>query len=100
MIKHIVMFKLKECQVPGENIKNARLLKTLLDDLINHIPEIVSLEVGINISPRPTAYDLVLVSEFRNEDDLETYRTHPKHVEFIESNRKIKGTTAVVDYEF
>ncbi len=100
MIKHIVMFKLKECKIPGENIKNVRQLKKMLDDLINHIPEIKSMEVGINISSKPTAYDLVLVSEFANEDDLETYRVHPKHVEFVEFNKQFKEAAVVVDYEY
>ncbi|MCD4680300.1 MAG: Dabb family protein [Bacteroidales bacterium] len=100
MIKHIVMFKLRECKIPGENINNARQLKKMLDDLVNHIPELKSMEVGINVSSRPTAYDLVLVSEFLNEADLGTYRVHPRHVKVIEFVKQVSETSVVVDYEF
>jgi len=100
MIKHIVMFKLKKCEIPGDKIRAARKIKEKLEELPNHISELISMEAGINISQRPTAYDLVLLSEFKNEDDLETYRTHPKHVEVVEFIKKHKESTAVVDFEF
>lgn len=93
------MFKLNECKIPGEKITNARKLKKMLEDLIEHIPELKSMEVGINISTRPTAYDLILISEFKSEDDLDTYRVHPKHQEVIEFVKKVSKTSAVVDYE-
>jgi hypothetical protein len=99
MIKHIVMFKLKPCEIPGDKIRAMRKIKGMLEDLLNHIPELKSMEVGINISVRPSAYDFALVSTFNNEQDLETYRVHPKHVEVVEYILKHKESTVVVDYE-
>ena len=94
------MFKLRKCEIPGDKIRASRKIKEKLEALVDHIPELKSMEVGINISPRPTAYDLVLVSEFENEEDFETYRIHPKHLEVVEFIKKVSEMSAVVDYEF
>lgn len=65
MIRHIIMFKLKD--LGTENIKNQKLkeLKKMIDELGIKIPEIVSIEAGINFSTRDVAYDLVLNSVFK-----------------------------------
>jgi hypothetical protein len=99
MIKHIVMFKLKKCEIPGDKIRASRSIKEKLEELPAFIPELKMMEVGINISTRDTAYDLVLVSEFDNEKDLETYRVHPKHVEVVDYILKHKDAAVVVDFE-
>ncbi|MGD2033714.1 MAG: Dabb family protein [Bacteroidales bacterium] len=97
MIKHIVMFKL-----PNNNRKeqNVLELKDKLDGLNNKIPEIKSLETGVNISPRSSAFDLVLITEFNNQDDLDRYRVHPDHQGILAFLDEIKEDAIVVDYEF
>jgi hypothetical protein len=99
MIKHIVMFKLRKCEIPGDKIRASRRIKEKLEKLVNYIPELKSMEVGINISLRKTAYDLVLVSEFMNEADLETYRNHPEHIKIVEYIKKVSEKSVVVDYQ-
>jgi len=96
MIKHIVMFKLLR-----ENKEmNLQKLKDNLDSLKNKIPEIKFLETGLNISSRISAFDLVLITEFNNLDDLDKYRVHPDHQETLELLEEIKEEIIVVDYEF
>ena len=48
MVKHIVMWKLKE-EAEGKTKKeNAEIIKSSLESLKNKISEIVEIEVGIN----------------------------------------------------
>lgn len=94
MLKHIVMFKMKE-----EAAGRIEELKKELDALKNKIPEIRGFEVGFNISRSETSYDLVLVSEFRSKEDLEAYRIHPEHQKIIELLSQVCSERRVVDYE-
>lgn len=100
MIRHIIMFKLKD--LGTENIKNQKLkeLKKMIDELGIKIPEIVSIEAGINFSTRDVAYDLVLNSVFKTREDLQKYVIHPDHQEVVKFLKDIKSVSAVVDFEF
>ena len=97
MIKHIVFLKSKE--------KDAIVKRNIIEEVtekLNTLPSIISeissLEVGINFSDRDSAYDLALVTSFKNESDLNTYRFHKDHLKVIEYIKQNKLQTAVVDY--
>lgn len=94
MIKHIVMFSLKESD------KDVEKLERKLFDLKNFIPEIVHIETGRNFSKRKVAYDLVLITEFNSEEDLQTYIDHPEHQKVVEYINEVNEKLAVVDYKF
>ena len=98
MLKHIVIFKLK---ASSENEKKERvvMLKNYLEKLPPLIPEIKYYEVGINISTSLNAFDLVLISEFKNADGLETYRKHSEHQKVVDFINEIKENIVVADYE-
>jgi len=98
MIKHIVMFKLHDKNNNKE--ENIKKLKDKLDKLKNKIPEIKHLETGINISLRTSAFDLVLITEFNNQDDLDKYRIHPDHQDVLVFLETVKEEVIVVDYQF
>ena len=98
MIKHIVMWKLKETD-PIEKLEQCQTLKTKLETLKTTIPEIVQIEVGININPAETAFDVALYSLFVTEADLETYQKHPEHLKVREFVHSIISERHVVDYE-
>ncbi|MBA7709106.1 hypothetical protein ES703_118016 [subsurface metagenome] len=91
------MFKLRNEKKNKE--LNTRKLKDKLDNLKNKIPEIRHLETGINLSASPSAYDLVLITEFTTMNDLDTYRINPYHQELISYLETIKDKAVVVDYE-
>jgi hypothetical protein len=94
------MFKLKE--FGSDDIKKQTLteLKKIINELQGKIPEIVFIEAGINISPRENAYDIVLTSDFKTEEDLKKYSIHPEHIKLVEFLKEIKLSSVVVDYEF
>lgn len=94
MVKHIVMWKFNE----GEH-DNMLLFRDRLLALKGRIPEIRSLEVGININPSDRSFDAVLVSEFDNMEDLKSYSVNPLHVEVSEFCKTIRSASHSVDYE-
>ncbi|EMS73955.1 Dabb family protein [Ruminiclostridium cellobioparum] len=99
MIKHIVMWKLKDFAEGKDKIENAKFIKTSLEELRNRIKQIKFLEVGININNSEQAYDAVLYSEFENVEDLNFYKNHPEHLKVSEFCSKVRSARVVTDYE-
>ncbi|MCF8227836.1 MAG: Dabb family protein [Bacteroidales bacterium] len=99
MIKHIVMVKLKEFSSTQEKLDNAGKFKTMLEDLVELVPDLKAMEVGLNFNEKPSAYDVVLISEFESKEGLDNYRVHPEHVKVLDFLKQIMDKTAVVDYE-
>jgi hypothetical protein len=75
-------------------------LKDNLDSLKNKIPQVVNLETGKNISTSPSAFDLVLVTDFKNNDDLQAYRIHPAHQDVLKIIKETTDEVIVVDYSY
>ncbi len=99
MIKHIVLWKLKD-QIEGTSkIENALKIITQLEDLKNHIPEIVQIEAGRNFNSSEVAYDVALYSTFVSKEDLEKYQQHPDHVKVASFINSVVDERVVVDYE-
>jgi Stress responsive A/B Barrel Domain len=97
MIKHIIMFRFHDPKWKDENLQK---VAQLIVDLKKSIPSLMHIEAGINISQRDVAYDIVLVSDFKTEDDLEAYRSHPEHIKLIEFLRTTEYDRTVVDYKY
>jgi hypothetical protein len=95
MVKHIVFFKLED-----NSYENKETIRYMILNLKDKISVIKGFEVGINFSQEQRAYDLALVSDFENEEDLQVYATHPLHVEVVEYLKSKNTTTKVVDYRY
>jgi hypothetical protein len=100
MLRHVVMWRLKGSVEGRTKEQNAIRAKELLDLLPYRIKQIKKLEVGINVGDAPTSYDLVLIVDFANILDLQTYQSHPEHVKVAEYIQRIISAGAVVDYEY
>ncbi|MDN5304370.1 MAG: hypothetical protein PWP46_1254 [Fusobacteriaceae bacterium] len=101
MVKHVVMWVLKETARGNTKDENAFILKAELENLKNEISEIKKLEVGINNDEYSDKnFDVVLITEFESFEDLDKYKVHPKHVEIIDLVREIVKDRACVDYEY
>jgi hypothetical protein len=98
MIKHIVLWKLKDHARGKSKLENASELKTVLESLNDKIEAIYKIEVGININGSDVAYDVALYSEFESLDDLEKYQKHPEHVKIVNFVSEIRQQRVVVDY--
>jgi hypothetical protein len=93
------MFKLLETPDGKQKETNKMEVKKRLEGLPAKIDVIRSMEVGINVVAQARAFDIVLVSTFDNLEDLEIYRVHPAHQEFVDYVGQIREQTASVDYE-
>ena len=69
MVKHIVMWKIKDGFNKDEIYEQ---IKEKVLSLKEFIPEIKHIEVGRNITASINAYDVVLYSEFGSKEDLDT----------------------------
>ena len=99
MIKHVVMWKLKDFAEDADKDRNAKRMKIELEVLKNTIPQIFHLEVGINFLESEAAYDVVLFSVFKNEKDLEIYQNHSDHRAVAKFIGKVQESRVVVDYK-
>ena len=95
MIKHIVMWKLKD----NNKEENAKKIKTMLEGLKSEIKEIEEIEVGININKSDASMDVCLVSVFKSLEDLDIYQNHEKHVKVATFVREVSKERKVADFE-
>lgn len=98
MLKHIVLFKLKDHAEGASKEQNAKRMIEMLHALRGVIPQIRLLEAGANVAPAVGAYDVAIYSEFRDEQDLAAYAQHPEHLKVVEFVKKIVENRVVVDY--
>lgn len=95
MTKHIVIFKFRG--TPEERLATARLFKQKLDELPTVVPQLKSIEVGININPAE-ANDLVLTAVADSLEDVAVYSAHPAHVAAVAAVKERIEARACVDY--
>lgn len=100
MIRHIAFFRLADDIPADQRTDMLKEVKLKLEALPALIPEILSLEIGINFAFDPKAADLSLLSKFDDRNALHTYQVHPAHKAFMEWNRNKCPKFSVVDYEF
>jgi hypothetical protein len=98
VIKHIVLWKLKDFAEGADKHQNARKIETMLLGLKERIPQLKEIEVGINVLPSDASYDVALYSSFNNEHDLEIYQKHPEHLKVAEFVSAVRENRVVVDY--
>ena len=98
MVKHIVLFKLKD-EAPAEaRLAAMNAFKAAIEALPVKIPFIRSIEVGLNINPAET-WSIALYSEFDSLDDVRRYVVHPDHVAAGKLLAEVRESRACVDYE-
>ncbi|MCX6245798.1 MAG: Dabb family protein [Bacteroidetes bacterium] len=100
MIRHIVMFRLREYTTPEEKQKAIEALRNELLSMRKKIGVIRDFEVGVNFTMVDSAFDLVINSSFESHDALKAYQVHPDHQAFILFNKDYSVKKAIIDYEF
>jgi len=95
MIKHVVMWKFNDGVSDADKLEMKRRLEALLDT----VPTLRKIEVGLDISGKPAAMDMVLCTEFQSLEDLQAYAVHPEHRKVVEFVKPLVCDRAVVDYE-
>jgi hypothetical protein len=100
MVKHVVMWKLKDSAEGNSKLENQKLTKEKLLGLKQKILQIDSMEVGINFNPSEAAYDVVLITTHADKEALAKYAAHPDHKEVAAFISKVVKDRNVVDFEF
>ena len=99
MIRHIVMFKLKDYPTEILKEKAALEVKNRLDQLPIQISFIKNYKAGIDTRKLEWSYDIVLQMDFRNMSELDAYTIHPAHQKFVVFNKDYSVSKVSVDYE-
>lgn len=98
MVKHIVLFKLKDDVPADKKLAAMYHFKEAIEELPSRISVIRKVEVGLEINPEET-WSIALYSEFDTLEDMKFYATHPAHVEASKLIAEVKESRACVDYE-
>lgn len=99
MVKHIILWNLKEEYSEAEKTDIKKSIKENLEGLKGQIPGLLNISVQTECFSSSTA-DLMLESEFESFDSLKAYAVHPKHVEV--ADKYVRPHTALrscLDFE-
>lgn len=99
MIRHIVMWKLRDGAHGLDRRACAEAVKERLEAMRGRIPGLLRVEAGVDLDAPGAAHDVVLVSDFTDREALAAYQTHPVHEEVKAFIVAAAEARAVVDYE-
>ena len=99
MIKHLVMWKLKDSAEGADKATNARTMKEKLDACANIVPGILKFEVALAQPGLEATYDIVLYSEFESKAALDAYASHPTHEAVKPFIGAVRSERQCMDYE-
>ena len=99
MVKHVILWQLKE-ELQGEEkeaVKDG--IKAGLEGLAGQIPGLIDIKVQTECLASSNT-DVMLDSTFTDEAALKTYATHPAHVNVADTKvRPYTKTRACMDFE-
>ena len=93
MVKHIVLYTLKEDVDKAESVE---IIRSVLEPLVGKIPGLLHLEIRQAFS----GMDYALYSEFESKQALENYAQHPLHLEAKDHFWNFLDSRVAADYEF
>lgn len=99
MVKHIILWKLKEEYSESEKESIKAGIKSGLEGLLGEIEGLTEIKVHTNGLASSNA-DLMLDSTFVSEDALKAYAVHPAHVKVADEKvRPFTQTRSCLDFE-
>jgi hypothetical protein len=99
LIKHIVMWKLKEHAEGADKATNGHKMKALLESCSALVPGIGTFEVALAAPGLEATYDVVLYTEFADAAALAAYQHHPAHVAMKPFIGAVRLERQCMDYE-
>lgn len=97
MVKHIILWKLKESLSEEEKAAARAEAKRRLENLNGKIDGMISLKVVTDRLPSSNA-DMMLDSEFETEEALAGYQVNPLHVEAATYVRSVVEARLCLDF--
>lgn len=99
MVKHVILWKLKEEYSADEKETIKAGIKEGLEGLKGQIPGLIDICVNTK-GLESSNVDLMLDSSFEDEASLKGYAVHPKHVEVADTKvRPFTASRSCLDYE-
>lgn len=98
MIKHIVLFSLRDEIEQSYKADRLADLKEQFLALQGEIASLRSIEIGINVNPKEK-FDLALVATFDDLAGLAAYASDPRHVAVAKQVGEMLSVRACTDYE-
>ena len=95
MIRHIVLFKIKEeckAEIP-QLVKNFYGMKGRIEGMVD-------LDAGANFLESERNYDLALTTVFDTREHFNAYADHPVHAPVKKHMHEVRSASVACDYEF
>ena len=99
MIKHIVMWKLKDFAEGSDRATNAVKMKNKLDACAALVPGTLKFEVALAQPGLEATYDVVLYAEFESKEALDAYGNHPTHQALKPFIGAVRESRQCMDYQ-
>lgn len=99
MIRHIVMWTLKEEAEGASAAENAAKMKEMLEALNGRIDGLERLSVSHDIIAADPDCEIVLCSDHVDEDALNHYQSHPEHQSCVSFVVKVAAGRKVIDFK-
>ena len=93
MVKHIILWRLREDLTEAEKERVKKDIKAGLEGLAGRIPGLVSIKVNVDGRLDSSNADVMLDSTFIDEAALKAYAKHPEHVAVADG--KVRPYTAL-----
>ncbi len=93
-LTHVVLFKLKN--------SSQEVMETVvgrLRGMKGKIPQLLDIEVGVDVQRSPRSYDVALITRFASMADMQAYQVHPEHQAVLDYLGTVQEAVVVVDYE-
>ena len=99
MVKHIILWKLKESLSSDEKIPVKKDIKENLESLAGKVPGLI--EITVQTDPLASSNaDVMLDCTLENEAALTGYQTHPEHIRVADTYvRPYTEVRMCMDYE-
>ena len=100
MVKHIILWRLREDLTAEEKENVKKDIKAGLEGLAGRIPGLLDIRVNIDGRLETSNADVMLDSTFTDESALRAYAVHPEHVAVADG--KVRPYTCLrtcLDYE-
>ena len=99
MVKHIILWTLKDQYSTEEKAEIKKGIKENLEGLVGRVPGLLAVTVRTEYLPSSTV-EVMLDSTLESEEALKSYRVHPAHVAVANTFvRPFTATRACIDYE-
>lgn len=99
MIRHIVMWKLKDHAEGADRAANALEMKRRLDACAQLVPGILAFDVQVAQPGLEATCDVILVSDFADRAALAAYGAHPTHQALVPFFKAVRTGRECMDIE-